>query len=114
MGPEMTETEFKMAIKVIKAAKKLGVKRLSLGTLEFELSDVALEPPRSRTAFKVSKKVISKQQSDDREQLVLTSALDDLATMNVDDPAAFENAIIENELFDGEHIGDGIEETQNI
>jgi hypothetical protein len=114
VGPEMTETDFKLAIKVIKAAKKLGVKRLKLDTLEFELSDVAPVPPRPRTALKVSKEQIIKQQTDDSEQLKLSGALDDLATMNVDDPAAFEAAIVENELFDGDHIGDELEETQNI
>lgn len=110
----MTETDIKLAIKVIRQAKKLGVKSMKLGTLEFELLEVEKKTPRPRPTLKVSKKVIEQQQADDVEQFELTAAMDELATMNVEDPVAFETAIIENELIGDGTNGDDLEETQSI
>jgi hypothetical protein len=104
----MTDLELKFAIKAIKAAKKLGVSSMKLGTLEFELEK---ETPRTRPTLKVSKKDL-KQQEETLKQVNFDAAMNELATMNVEDPAAFERAIVENDLIDKYDGGDNLEEIQ--
>jgi uncharacterized protein YlxW (UPF0749 family) len=115
----MTEIELKSLIKVIKATKKLGVTKLKVGTLEFELkaSDENENEKQSRAyrpALKVSKK--KAQEQDDRNQLQLNfnDAQQDLSTMHVEDPAGFERALIEQEIFDDDSAGEQFEEAHNI
>jgi hypothetical protein len=108
---ETTDKDLKFAIKAIKAAKKLGVSKLKLGTLEFELRD--LENPRSRPTFKVSKKEVARQDRDGEEQLKFNAAMTELSTMHVEDPSGYERAIVEGDLVD-DNSGDDIEETRHI
>ena len=104
----MTESELKFAIKVVKAAKKLGVTSMKLGTLEFVIDK---ESPRPRPTLKVSKKDL-KHQAETLKKFEFDAAMNELATMNVEDPAAFERAIVENDLIDKDDGGETIEEIQ--
>jgi hypothetical protein len=109
VGLEMTEIKLKDAIKVIKAAKKLGVISMKLGTLEFELSN---EPRAARPALKVSKKEIAKQTDRADAQMQFDDAKEDLSVMHVEDPSGFERALIDQELEDDTSVGgEQIEET---
>jgi len=107
----MTENELKFAIKVIKQAKKLGVQSMKLGTLEFVFKNT--ETPRARPPLKVSKKQIALDEKNNTDQLQLNEALDELSTMHVEDPAAYERALVENDLFEDDIGGGTIEETQS-
>lgn len=100
----MTEFDLKTAIKVIKAAKKLGLKSMRLGTLEFEFSNE--ESPRTRPTLKVSKKNIAKQELARKGQLEFSDAMRELETMHVEDPVGYERAIIENDLIDTDDSGE--------
>lgn len=106
----MTEKELKFAIKVIKQARKLGVIKLKLGTLEFELQNQNEQPRVHRPTFKVSAKKIAELDEKNQLQMELNSAEDDLSTMHIEDPSGFEQAMVEKELEDGTEL----EETQNI
>jgi hypothetical protein len=112
----MTETKLKELIKVIKAVKKLGVIRLKLGTLEFELDKKDdIEPSVHRPTLKVSKKKIAEQDTHNQLQLRLDSMKEELSTMHVEDPSGFEASLVENDLIDDTNenaAGDYIEETQ--
>jgi len=103
----MTVNELKDAIKVIKAAKKLGVISMKLGTLEFVLSN---EPRVSRSTLKVSAKTIAKQDEKNELQMKLGDSREALSTMHVEDPLGFEDALIQKVLSD-DNGGDDIEET---
>lgn len=105
----MTEMKLKEVIKIIKAAKKLGVISFKLGTLEFELSKDDLRV--SRPTLKVSAKKIAEQTDRNEMQAQFSDFKDDLATMHVSDPAGFENAIVDRALDDDS--GETIEETYN-
>ena len=111
-GQAMTDKDLKAAIKVIKAMKKLGVISLKLGTLEFTLQD---KHPASRPTLKVSKPKLKLMAEQNQAQLDYDDAKDDLSVMHVEDPRAFEQAIIERELTADDEIAEGtLEETQNI
>lgn len=102
------------AISLIKVAQKYGVSKLKFGTLEIELDQVDLDENTraSRPALKVSKKEIVEQEKSAQLQMDFDLAKEQLATMHVEDPVGFEQAIIENELTsDG---GEKFEEAQHI
>jgi hypothetical protein len=105
----MTDKELKFAIKVIKAAKKLGVTSMKLGTLEFVIDK---ETPRGRPTLKVSKKKLSELDKSNKDNAEYQAAMRELETMNVEDPASYEKAIIENDLIDDDtdNGGEDIEE----
>lgn len=112
----MTKNELKDLIKVIKEMKKLGVKHLKMGTLEFEIATEQenIEKLRAdRPAFKPSKKTVEEANKKNALQLEMNTAQDDLSTMHVEDPLAFEQAIVEQAVDDIEESrGDIFEETQ--
>ena len=98
----MIEMDIKQAFKIIKAAKKLGVISMKIGTLEFEL-----DPAQSRPALKVSEKKIRASDEKNELQMKFNTSKEDLSVMHVEDPSGFEAALIEKELDDidgGEHI----------
>jgi len=101
----MIDIQLKDVVKTIKAVKKLGVIRMKLGTLEFEL---ASEPSVSRPTFKVSKKKINEIEARNQLQINFDDAREELSVMHVEDPVGFEAALIQKELEDG----DDIEETE--
>lgn len=112
----MTEMKLKEVIKIIKTAKKLGVTKMKLGTLEFELQFEQQNTRASRPALKVSKKTIASLDEINQLQLDLDGAQDDISTMHVEDPEKFEQAIVEREL-DGRMAGDNgeqVEETHGL
>ncbi len=111
LAPEMTNMTPKQAMKVIKDAKKLGVTKMKLGTLEFEIKES--EPRAPRPASKVSKAVIQQMDEKIEVQQQFTEQNDELSTLHVEDPQAFEDAMVRNELEDGD-TGETFEETQNI
>ena len=102
----MTEEDLKLAIKAVKAAKKLGVRTFKLGTLEFELEE---KTPRGRPALKVSRKEQDRLSDEQLSLFKAKKAQDELSTMHVSDPLGFERAIIENDLIDGISSGEDIE-----
>jgi hypothetical protein len=108
MEPEMTEMKWKDAIKVIKTAKKLGVTKLKFGTLEFEIENG--EPCAPRNASKIPKKKIAEAEAQNAAQLAFDEAKLDLSVMHVEDPAGFEQALIEKELDDDPSAGEQLEE----
>ncbi len=113
----MTEMNPKMALKFIKDAKKLGVTKGKLGTLEFELTDETTnqQTRAPRPAFKVSKKDIAAADQQVSVQSQYDDARDELSTLHVEDPAAFEQAMIDKELEDEPSSGEiSFEEAQNI
>lgn len=105
----MTEEELKNLIKVIKAVKKLGVKSLKMGTLEFEIATISEqnELRADRPAFKPSKKKVEEKVEKDQLQLEMDTANDSLSTMHVEDPAAFEEAIVQQAISDPEETSSG-------
>lgn len=106
MGRILTDISIKDAMKVIRAAKKLGVTSMKLGTLEFELSD---EPRVSRPTLKVSAKKIAEQNIKNQLEMDFSEVKDELSTLHVEDPVGFEQALIDGQLdeFEG---GDTSEE----
>lgn len=90
------------ALKIIKAAKKLGVRSMKIDNLEFELAENSTLA--SRPTLKVSKKEIKRVAEQNGAQLDFDSAKDDLSMMHVEDPLGFEQALIENELSEGNNI----------
>ncbi len=108
---QMTKAELKDAIKLIKIAKKLGVRSMKVDNLEFELAETTLA--QSGPALKVSKREIKRVVEKNEAQMDFDSAKDDLSIMHVEDPLGFEQALIENEL-DTNREGNSIEETHNI
>jgi hypothetical protein len=107
----VTDVELKGAIKLIKAVKKLGVIRMKMGTLEFELSE---NFRADRPALKMSKEKIAKAEELHQLQMRFNEVNEDLSTMHVEDPSGFERAIVEQELSGELSSGDNIEETQNF
>lgn len=101
--------ELKHAIKVIRAAKKLGVTSMKLGTLKFELGD--REPRVSRPTLKVSAKKCAEIAEKNQLQMDFSEVTEELSTMHVEDPVGFEQALIDKELEDVE--GGEIEEAQS-
>lgn len=108
----MTDSELKYAIKVVKAAKKLGVIRMKLGSLEFELGRD--EPRLRQVPLKISRKNIAAADERNRLQMDLNDANDDLSVMHVEDPSGFERALIDKELDDDGTGGDQLEEAQTF
>lgn len=100
----MDEMTPKQALKFIKDVKKLGVTSGKFGTLEFVLKTD--EPRAPRPALKVSKKTIGEIAEQNELQERFDKSREDLSTLHVADPAAFEQAMIERELTDDE-IGGG-------
>jgi hypothetical protein len=101
------------AIKLIVACRKNGVTRLKFGTLEIELDhndETKIRTRASGPALKASKEEIIAQEERSQLQFQLNEAKDDLSTLHVEDPMAFEKAIVENELVDQDAGGDDIEE----
>jgi len=97
----------KVAFKIIKQAKKLGVISMKLDNLEFELASSSASGP----TLKVSKKEIDESFDRNQAQFDFDTAKDDLSVMHVEDPFGFEQALIEKELdTDSE---DKIEETHD-
>lgn len=95
--------ELRNMIKVVKTAKKLGVKSMKIGTLEFSFTEDS-DTHAPRPAFKRS----SKQVPDHEHQKIqdtFDSVKDDLSVMHVEDPRGFENALIENLLEDDAREG---------
>ena len=108
----MTDQELRQTIKVVKAMKKLGVISMKLGTLEFILQE---KHPASRPTLKVSKPKLKLMAEQNQAQLDFDEARDDLSVMHVENPSAFEQAIIERELTADDETTEGtLEETQNI
>ena len=108
---EVSAKELKNTIKVIKAIKKLGVRKLKLGTLEFELAENTLAP---NAAFKASTKKQKAEIDKQKVQLEFNSASDDLSVMHVEDPVGFERALIEQDIDDTDEISEGkIEEARH-
>lgn len=108
---ELTAKDLKLALKVIKAAKKLGVTKLKIGTLEFEIASQNSdehEPRVSRPTSKASAKKIAETNARSKDQAEFNDANEELSVMHVEDPAKFEQALIENDFADG---GEIIEET---
>lgn len=95
MIDDITTKQLKNTIKVVKAMKKLGIKSMRIGTLEFSFADELARGP----AFKRSsrQKIDAEKQ---RLQDLSDGANEDLSVMHVEDPKAFEDALIENELDD--------------
>jgi hypothetical protein len=105
----MTDLSFKNLVKTIKIAKKLGVRSMKIGSLEFVLADTLARGD----AYKIPKKKRDEVALKNLDQLDFESAKDDLSTMHVEDPVGFERALIENELKDDSR-GGSIEETHDI
>lgn len=105
----MIENELKLAIKAIKAAKKLGVVSMKLGSIEFELEPQDGSTRVRRTTSKASAKKIAENEKETKLQLELQEIKSDLSTMHVEDPLGFEQGIIENVIGDG---GDSIEKLE--
>lgn len=103
----MTEEERKNLIKVMQAAKKLGVKRLKMDTLELEIDTNPEELRADRPAFKPSKQEVEETNEQNDLQLSMDVANDTLSTMHVEDPSAFEQAIVENALHDEQTTSSG-------
>lgn len=106
---KMTEKDLKFALKVIKSAKKLGVKSMKLGNIEFEFGSEQNTRVGQHT-LKLSAK--SKAQAEETKlSLVSGSIRDEVSTMHLEDPLGFETAMVEN-LF-VENSGDyNIEKTE--
>jgi hypothetical protein len=103
MVTEMTEKELKFALKAVKAARKLGVISMKLGSLEFEL-----DPSRDdgstrvrRSTSKVTAKRMTEESEDAQLSLEIGRIKSDLSTMHVEDPLGFERGLIENVIGDG-------------
>lgn len=96
----MNEKELKFAIKAVKAAKKLGVLSMKLGTLEFTLSPRDEGTRVGRATLKVSAKEKSATAKENQLKLLSDELKDDLSTMHLEDPLGFEQAQIENLIVD--------------
>jgi hypothetical protein len=103
----MTEEELKNLIKVIKAVKKLGVKSLKMGTLEFEIETNPENLRADRPVFKPSKKKVEAANKQNELQLEMDTANESLSTMHVEDPAAFEEAIVQQVISDTDDTSGG-------
>lgn len=96
--------ELKNALKVIKAAKKLGVISMKIGNLEFELAE-SINNLAPRRAFKSTKKSAEKIETD-QLQLDFDSAKESIGIMHAEDPLAFEQSLADDELI-GPDGGEG-------
>lgn len=118
---KFSEKELKTTLKLIKAAKKLGVISMKIGQLEFVFENRNIETNQTlapRRAFNPSKKEIIKIAEQTKDQSEFDLVKDDLAVMHVEDPQAFEQALIENDLEDSDELMregiDGVQETRLI
>jgi hypothetical protein len=113
---EEQKNELNFITKIIQTAKKNGVKRLKMDKIEFEI-DQAQEITRARPALKVSKEKLEEIDEKNSLQLEFNQATDDLSTLHVEDPMAYEQALIENAIKDEDNgaekttSGDQLEET---
>lgn len=105
----MTEKELKMALKSIKAAKKLGVTYMKIGNIEFKLSNKSF-PSASRIASKVSAKKLADNKLENENSNLSERIKDDVSTMHVEDPLGFERSMIENLIGDSR---EAFEETED-
>lgn len=110
--PKIAEMTPKQALKFIKDAKKLGVTSGKLGTLEFVF--ITDEPRAPRPALKVSKKAIGEIAEQNELQEQFDKSREDLSTLHLADPAAFEQAMIERELAGDDDGGEKLEEAHAL
>ncbi len=111
------KNELDFITKLIKESKKNGVKRLKMDKIEFEIDTDQAQNTRARPALNVSKEKIEEQDEKNSLQLEMNTATDDLSTLHVEDPVAYEQALIENAIKDQDENdtkttgGDQLEET---
>lgn len=110
--------EGKDLIKLIKACKASGVSNLKIGDLElqFVAGEAEQTPIKTRETVKVpSAEELKDIEADSQEQMNLEDAEDELAFMAVDDPAQFEELLVQREFKDGDGNSGGntIHELEN-
>jgi len=109
----MTTSDIKNVEKVMKLAKKYGASQIKIGNIEVVFSE--LEQTAPGPALKVSKKRIAELAQHAIDQNDFDESKDVLSTLHLEDPKAFEQALIENELASGDDPSEArLEETHNL
>ncbi len=92
----------KRLTEVLKKLKKCGVTKIKLGTLEIELNkkDEQITTRALRPALKVSKREIENQEKRQDAQIQLDDSKEELSTLHVENPLAFEQALVDQQIED--------------